>query len=495
MFAALVVYYIIRAPVLTAVANISMPNNLRGDLHFNPDHSEQNDLVIEDPTGLQLEVEDKQEPAAQLPIPDPLLPPQPAKKIYKPKRPQFHPIGDHFPWLTHSQEPPPVLENNWPPWPHVPEKTPLLIGFTRNWPLLLQCVSSYIAAGWPPSDIFVVENTGTFSANRQHELSLQNPFFLNMPALDLLGVSVLNTPTLLTFSQLQNFYLHTAIQRGWEHFFWSHQDVIVFSDEEVKKKDRDHDWDTDPYATIYERAVGLLRYLNGPDMPAWATHFFAYDHLTLVKRDAHLEVGAWDTQIPFYASDCDMYLRLHWAGYWQPQSEAGLIFDVDTVLDDIGAIFQFPGSHASFQGDPVFEDPDRPGQEAEMQRELDMRDWVDKHGESWVHLTEVAGRMQEVKYQKEGQRRNTWQTRQNGGVGEPFHRDPEGFEHAQQILIDAGRQAFAEKWGHRGCDLLAMGIEADDAWRLERDWDIREGPGNVGGNWDKDWMAADIQEE
>ena len=130
-----------------------------------------------------------------------------------------------------------------------------------------------------------------------------------------------------------------------------------------------------------------------------------------------------------------------------------------------------------------------------MQREMDMRGWVDKHGESWVHLVEVAGRMQEIKYQKEGQHRNTWQTKQNGGVGEPFHRDPQGFEHAQQILIDAGRQVFAEKWGHRGCDLLAIGVEAGDAWKLERDWDISEGPGSVGGSWGKNWMAPEEAQE
>ncbi|RYP33008.1 hypothetical protein DL767_004919 [Monosporascus sp. MG133] len=493
LLAAFLVYYIIRDPILTALAHVSMPSHPPDGIGHMPDPVgvvKYGAPIVADGAGPAPGIVEKEQNAQQ-PMREQPLPPPPKKKVYKPVPEQHAPIEDHFPWLTHSREAPPVNENNWPPWPHVPEKTPLLIGFTRNWPLLLQCVSSYIAAGWPPSDIFVVENTGTFSANPKHELSLQNPFFLNMTALELLGVNVISTPTLLTFAQLQNFYLHTALQRGWEYFFWSHQDVIVFSDEEVKKKDRDHDWDTDPYATIYERAVGLLRYLNGPDMPPWSTHFFAYDHLTLVKRDAFLEVGAWDTQIPFYAADCDMYLRLHWAGYWQPQSEAGLIFDVNTVLDDIGALFQLPGSHASFKGDPVFEDKKRPGQEAEMQRELDMRGWVEKHGETWVHLVEIAGRMQEVKSQQKGLLRNTWQTRQEGGFGEPFYRDPRGFEQAQQIMIDAGRRVFAEKWGHRGCDLIDKDIEGGDAWKLERDWDINEAPGSEGGNWGKDWMGAE----
>ncbi|KAI0136957.1 hypothetical protein BJ170DRAFT_699213 [Xylariales sp. AK1849] len=413
------------------------------------------------------------------------------EKVYKLPPESYAPIGDPFPWLTYNNKAPPVLSNNLPPDPHVPEHTPLLIGFTRNWPMLLQCVSSYIAAGWPVDDIFIVENTGTFRSNKDSQLSLQNPFFLNHTQLRMLGVHVLTTPTLLSFAQLQNYYLHTALQRGWQTFFWSHQDVLVFSDEEIKKKDRDHDYDNDPYATIYERAVGLLRYLEEPDMPMWATHFFAYDHLTLVNRDAYLEVGAWDTHIPFYATDCDIYLRLHWAGFWQPQSEAGLIFDVSSHLDDIGALFRLPGSHASFASDPVFADPERPGNEVEQEREQKMRGWVEKEGESWQHLVHVAERMQEAKWIGRGVYRNTWQTKQSGGDGEPFYRDPAGFEVGIQTLIDAGRRVFADKWGHRGCDLIDMGITGGDAWKLERDWNINQSPGSEGGNWGKDWTGID----
>ncbi|KAI1374866.1 hypothetical protein F4677DRAFT_425226 [Hypoxylon crocopeplum] len=270
-------------------------------------------------------------------------------------------------------------------------------------------------------------------------------------------------------------------------------DVIVLSDEDVKKNDRDHDWDHDPYATIYERCVGLLRYLNGPDMPPWATHFFAYDHLALVSRDAYLEVGAWDTHIPYYASDCDMYLRLHWAGYWQPQSEAGLVFDVASVLDDIAALFRVPRAHATFKGDPVYaatDDDSAAHHEADLKREQDLWPWVDKEGETFAHLVEVITRMQELKWADDGVRRNEWQGRQTGGHGDPFFRDPEGFAAGLQTLVDAGRRVFADKWGHRGCDLLAMGIEGKDAWRLERDWDVRESSGSEGGNWGRDWMTG-----
>lgn len=69
-------------------------------------------------------------------------------------------------------------------------ETPLLIGFTRNWPQLLQCVVSYLAAGWPAGEIWVVENTGTMHANRDGRLGLQNPFYLNHTQLRMLGVGV-----------------------------------------------------------------------------------------------------------------------------------------------------------------------------------------------------------------------------------------------------------------------------------------------------------------
>lgn len=419
----------------------------------------------------------------QIPIEDPL----PQGKVYKPDTEPFSPVSDPFPWLTANGRKPPLLLNNLPPDPHVPEQTPLFIGFTHNWPTLIQCVASYIAAGWPAGDIYVVENTGAFRANVDRKLGLQNPLFLNHTQLWMLGVNVLQTPALLSFSQLQNYYLSMALQRNWPRFFWTREDIVVFSDEEVRKKDRDHNYPEDPYATIYERAVGLMRYLDLPDMPLWATHFFAYDGLTLVNRDAYLDVGGWDPLIPFFASDCDMHLRLHWAGYWQPQSEAGLVYDVGGAgahLLDAGALFRLPGAHAAFVGDPLFEDPLRPMREADAERERGMRAWVAKEGESHQHLVAVVQRMVEVRA-RNGRGAGGGPA---GGQDEPFYRDPAGYAAGLGALADAGRRVFAEKWGHRGCDLAGLGIEAEDAWRLERDWDpLTEGPGSENGDWSKEW--------
>ncbi|KAK3939250.1 hypothetical protein QBC46DRAFT_438173, partial [Diplogelasinospora grovesii] len=395
------------------------------------------------------------------------------KPPYKPPSPlrSSPPIPDPFPLL--SSNPPPkrsllqAPKINRPPKTHYPEQTPLLIGFTRNWPQLLQCVVSYIAAGWPPEDIFVVENTGVMNSNKDGKLSLQNPFYLNHTQLDMLGVDVIITPTLLTFAQLQNFYAWTALEKDWETYFWSHQDLLVFSFEDeaflppATSSGTPNPEPNPEYAgSLYTRCVSTLRYLMnslnlGQGGKKWASHFFAYDHLTLVNRDAILAVGGWDTHIPYYAGDCDMYNRLRWAGYGQGQTEVGFIFDVATVLEDVGVLL------------------------------LRIRNNTPEGEVDWQTLVDLAQQMEDLKYTGgAGGDRNTWQMRQSGGRGEPFYRDPEGFETGLRMLIDTGRAVFAEKWGHRGCDIAQVGITAEDEWRLERDWDVQsEGFGWEGDLW------------
>jgi hypothetical protein len=70
--------------------------------------------------------------------------------VYKPKPTTTpNPITDNFPLAAKAKSPsdlPPIPSYNVPPTQHVPEKTPLLIGFTRNWPLLQQTIVGYITA-------------------------------------------------------------------------------------------------------------------------------------------------------------------------------------------------------------------------------------------------------------------------------------------------------------------------------------------------------------
>ncbi|CAN8103869.1 unnamed protein product [Discula destructiva] len=410
----------------------------------------------------------------------------------KPPRETVKPIADPFPLLSRPIEEVRkklvVPEVNRPPKVHVPEQTPLLIGFTRNWPQLLQCVSSYITAGWPAEDIYIVENTGVMHSNRDNKLTLQNPFYLNHTQLHMLGVNVIVSPTLLSFAQLQNYYAWIALENDWPDFFWSHQDVVAFS---FEKEFRDHLDDRalkDANYSLYARAVAILRYLRQPGIPKWANHFFAYDHLTLVHRDAVLDIGGWDTHIPFYSTDCDFYLRQKWAGYFQGSTQIGIIIDTSTVLDDFAALFRVSGVHATFQGDPgPSELADAASHDVLAQldfedADLERRQLVDEDGETIEHLVDVAYRMQAVKYIDGGWWRNLWQLRQGGGQGEPFYRDQEGFQVGLDTMIETGRRVFADKWGHRGCDIFDR--TAEDAWRLQRDWNpTTEGQGFEGFYW------------
>ncbi len=139
----------------------------------------------------------------------------PREKFYKPPPKKTRPVPDPFPLL--SQNPPPKASPlqappiNRPPRRHYAEKTPLFVGFTRNWPQLLQCVVSYIAAGWPPEDIYVVENTGVMLANQEGKLTLQNPFYLNHTQLGMLGVNVIivRPPSPSQFTALYTDFLFT----------------------------------------------------------------------------------------------------------------------------------------------------------------------------------------------------------------------------------------------------------------------------------------------
>ncbi|KAJ8068944.1 hypothetical protein OCU04_002625 [Sclerotinia nivalis] len=268
---------------------------------------------------------------------------------------------------------PPIPPWNKPPTPHVKEKTPLFIAFTRNWLLLQQTVVSWITSGWPAEDIYVIENTGTMRSNELGRLSLQNPFFLNHTRLHMLGVNVIVTPTLYTFAQLQNFFLWTAIEKDLETYFWSHMDIIPITFEEGISASNGYAG----HKTIYQHAVEVLRSAQSPDpdpnasdpSKPWAMRFFAFDYLTLVNRAAFESVGGFDTTIPFYHTDCDMYARLLMAGYEANEPRhlmttfgndfagmdkfgSGIIYDIASSIDDLIALYRKKNTvEASFKGE------------------------------------------------------------------------------------------------------------------------------------------------
>ncbi|KAI8954143.1 hypothetical protein F4801DRAFT_596217 [Xylaria longipes] len=282
-------------------------------------------------------------------------------------------VADPFPLLASSTAtPPPIPVYNVPkPGLHrdygLSYMPPLFIGFTRQWPMLLQCVVSYLTAGWPPESIYVVENTGVQNSNADGNLTLQNPFYLNHTTLSRLGVNVLQTPVLLTFSQMQNFFISTATSRQWPYYFYSHQDVLVMSFEDgpdTIKRPGDRDWffyddqeradilrpaaaGQKGYRTIYENCLRELNHTLENEK-RWAFRWFQYDHLTLVNRAALDAVGGWDSLMPYYGSDCDMNARLEMDGWTMRHRRVGIINDVSTVLEDLAALYRDPKVVPSF---------------------------------------------------------------------------------------------------------------------------------------------------
>ena len=471
-----------------------------------------------------------------------------AHPLYKPKedKPKPPPLPEYFPLAASAKSPadlPPVPSWNKPPEPHVPEKTRLYIGFTRYWPLLQQVVVSYITSGWPPEDIYVVENTGTFDANKNGLLTSQNPFYMDYHRLTkILGVNVMTTPSLQSFAQLQNLYLSEAINNNLTYYFWAHMDTVPQTHEDAK-----------PYKSLYQLAVDTIRESVAPGYEEkegrWAIRFFAYDWLALVNVVAYIEIGAWDSMISYYGTDCDMHNRLAMNGMKLINADAGHVYDVGKSLPDLEVLYRrkkkaaktkreekITGSTGD-QGTKVIEtgadgvrkvagegaeekttgstfDEEKQavsigeggkvtfGATANTTAEADASSDADKPATShsdkavppnsdtpatpdagksateapivataeankkylaeteedtlgseiWRKLQDTLEAMDQEK--KHDPYRNSWQLKQRGGEGEPYHYDADGWEKALQMTIEAGgrrsgdiRDVIFSRWG------------------------------------------------
>lgn len=387
------------------------------------------------------------------------------KLLFKPPLEKPPPIEDNFPLAARAKSPsdlPPIPSWNKPPRSHSKHATPIFIGFTRNWRLLQQTVVSYITAGWPPSDIYVVENTGVMDSNKDGLLTLQNPFFLNHQRLTkVLGVNVLVTPTLFTFAQLQNFFTYTALQKGWKHYFWAHMDTVALSDEEDEST---------PWRTIYQRAVDAMEATMKEDWGPLATLWFAYDWLALVRTQAFIDVGGWDTMVPFYKTDIDMHERLWMKGFKIEPAKAGKIWDVANTLDDLEDLYtrgEVKGAPKT-EGKAAGEEGNTENGKTSMEKRKTPA--PEKNSPAYKDLLEKLDVLQHAKHDNTAGR-NTWQASQKGGQGEPFYRDSDGFEKAMAMWMGFGETVFHEKWGRGELNLRTAGLKLEDQWRMIKDWE------------------------
>ena len=299
----------------------------------------------------------------------------------------------------------------------------MLIGFTQNNGLLIQAVLSYIAVGWPPEDIVLIDNSGTMDANSRGDLTTKNPFFLNYPRLQDFDVSILQTPTLLTFAQLQNFYLRTAIAQDWSIFFWSHMDVVVLGDEHES-----------PFKSFYRRVLDILDENRHRD--DWAVKFFAYDALTMVRVDAWRKIGQWDPFIPYYHADCDAYSRMALHGYPRDAADAyaGTVFDVAGVIDNFETRL-FP---AAGETSP--------------------------NSTRYHKLRQELQEIEKAKKEDPGGR-NTWKKGSDGIVSEPWTYDPKGLRLGWFKLSEIGKAIYFNKWASSDCELDQQGRSLSDMWK------------------------------
>lgn len=373
-------------------------------------------------------------------------------------------------------------------------RTPLFIPFTRNNTILRQAVLSYIAGGWPRSDIVIVDNTGTMDANNKRTLPPDNPFFLDY---DLFrrryGVAILQTPTLLNFAQLQNFLLRQAVARNWQFYFWSHMDIAVLSAEDYL-----------PYKSFYHRVIDALdtsdldqysitppepaiseeelnegydwKIPSGPNLPKilrekssklkkrlfkkkrkWAIKFFDFDNLALVNVEAWRQIGSWDVFIPYYNTDCDAYARIVLNGYTKEKVQAGYIFDVADIIQDPEIRF-FPGPTESARSKWGLSPsgPEPAGGTLRSQRFEYLK-------------SELQELMDQKNSNEEG--RNTWQGHKVEGrprkLPEAWTYDTRAFQTSWWAMADYGRAMYIKKWGTLECDLMSENKTLKDSWLSE----------------------------
>lgn len=305
-------------------------------------------------------------------------------------------------------------------------QTKLFIAFGRNWFMLQQCIVSYLAAGWPAHDITVWDNSGTMVSNERGQLSVDNPAYLNVTRLRQFGVNYERTPALLTFSQLQNFFMSTAMDRGLDYYFWGHMDVIILADETAN-----------PYMSFYEQILLDLDQ-TVHDLDNWILHFYNFDWLTLVNTKSYDLLGGWDSAIPYYTSDCDFYSRVTmWGDLYQNGFELKSV-DIKAIYDSLHPLADlsvfFPTSPDEGLNSPRFQ-----------------------------KLVKTASFGQDLK--GSGSERNQWQNVQTGGGDDPYYKGSWVQDTQFRLLNDIGREMFELKWKTGGsCPAFDVGRRLSDMY-------------------------------
>ena len=167
--------------------------------------------------------------------------------------------------------------------------------------------------------------------------------------------------------------------------------------------------------------------------------------------------------IPYYGTDCDMHERIAMKNYKIEDAKVGLIYDVASSLDDLLVLYRrktpIPNSTPPPSSSLTPLSPRSPVMIAPPDTLAST---------TYKTLINTLDSIQTWK-SSNPDGRNVWQNYQRGGQGEPFYVDPEGFETAIWRTVELGKEVMSLKWGHRGCDIISVGLGMGDAWRVEKD--------------------------
>jgi len=171
--------------------------------------------------------------------------------------------------------------------------------------------------------------------------------------------------------------------------------------------------------------------------------------------------------ISYYGTDCDMYDRMRMAGLATSNAHAGRVFDMGQSIPDLAILYRKKPTTAQLE--PLKATADGKGPAARRSYEGEMEEDA-LNSTAWWDLQHTLMAMEEDKVHGK-EIRNSWQTKQNGGQGEPYYIPQAAFEEALEIQIHAGEAVYRAKWGQKRCDLINAGLKAGDEWRVEKGWE------------------------
>ena len=209
---------------------------------------------------------------------------------------------------------------------------PHFVAYTFNWDMLNQCLRSFNSSiiGW--RNIILIDNSPGKLAVKKHRWLAAS----YQPMI----ISIVPTPSLLSFSHLQNLFFTMAEQSGCRFYSWSHMDIFLFPFQEdwnMHEKSMNKSMRSQPslssFPNVYKKYLDSIDHVNTTEQH-WGLMFYAYDLLTAVRTTAYQSTGPFDVAIPQYKADCDYYNRLRLKGYQTLKRYIMHVFHMSSILSN-----------------------------------------------------------------------------------------------------------------------------------------------------------------